>query len=74
MQYCIAGKHSREKTFSGSKIFTEKTFTDCSLVLLLKDAMLPDFAEKTFANNYKTLKFVEVFSLESFPLYSICTA
>ena len=50
----------------------EKTFVDCSLVLLPKDAMPPNFTEKTFANSYKILKFAEVFSLESFPLYGIC--
>ena len=32
-------------------------------------AMLPNFAEKTCANSYKTAKFTKVFSLESFPLY-----
>ena len=36
-----------------------------------KGAMPPNFVEKTFANNHKTVKFVKVFSLESFPLYSI---
>ena len=44
---------------------------DCSLVLLPKDAMPPNFAEKTFVNSYKTSKFVKVFSLESFPLYGL---
>ena len=32
-----------------------------------KDATLPNFVEKTFANSHKTAK---VFSLEIFPLYS----
>ena len=31
----------------------------------------PNLAEKTFANSHKTLKLVKVFSLKSFPLYSI---
>ena len=53
-----------------STIFTEKTFTDCSLVLP-KDAMPLNFTEKTFAISHKTSKFVKVFSLESFPLYGI---
>jgi len=56
----------------GNTIFVEKTFADCSLVLP-KDTMPPNFAEKTFANtpsSHKTLKFAKVFSLESFPLYS----
>ena len=36
-----------------------------------KDATPPNFAEKTFANRHKTTKFAKVFSLESFPLYSM---
>ena len=31
----------------------------------------PNFVEKTFMNNHKTVKFMKVFSLESFPLYGI---
>ena len=70
-------KLSREKTFTRfgrNKIFTEKTFvektfTDCSLVSLPKDAIPPNFAEKTFTNSCKTSKFAKVFSLGSFPLY-----
>ena len=50
----------------------EKTFVDCSLVLPPKDAMPPNFTVKTFANSCKILKFTEVFSLKSFPLYGIC--
>ena len=49
----------------------EKTFADCLLVLPPKDAMPPNFVEKTFANSYKTLKFSKALSLESFLLYSI---
>ena len=30
-----------------------------------------NFTEKTFANSHKTAKFAKVFSLKSFPLYSI---
>ena len=36
-----------------------------------KDATPPNFTEKTFANRHKTMKFTQVFSLESFPLYGI---
>ena len=36
-----------------------------------KGATTQNFAEKTFANSHKTKKFAKVFSLESFPLYSI---
>ena len=49
-------------------IFAEKTFADCSLLLRQK-ATLPNFAEKTFKNSHKTVKFMKVFSLERFPLY-----
>ena len=52
-----------------NKIFTEKTFTNCSLVPP-KDAMPPKFAEETCTNSHKTSKFEQVFFLESFPLYS----
>ena len=56
--------------FGRNKIFTEKTFVDCSLVSLPK--VPPNFAKKkTFANTYKTSKFAKVFSLESFPLYGL---
>ena len=55
-----------------STVFTEKTFTDCLLVPCPK---MPRsqiyFAEKTFANSHKTMKFAKVFSLESFLLYGI---
>ena len=34
-----------------------------------KDAMPPNFMEKTFANSHKTEKFAKVFFLESFPVY-----
>ena len=36
-----------------------------------KAAILPNFTQKIFANTHKTAKFTKVFSLESFPLYSI---
>ena len=36
-----------------------------------KDTTPPNFVEKTFTNSHKTAKFVKVFSLKSFPLYSM---
>ena len=54
--------------YSG-KLSWEKIFAECSLVPL-KDAMPPNFPEKTFANSHKTLKSMKVFSLESSQLYS----
>ena len=63
------GRNFRE--FVENKIVMEKTFVDCSLLSPPKDTTPPNFAEKTFANSYKTSKFAKVFSLESFPLYSV---
>ena len=57
--------------FGRNKIFTENIFADCTLVSLPKDALPPNFVEKTFTNSYKTSKFAKVFSFESFPLYGI---
>ena len=53
-------------------IFAEKTFADCSL-LQCQRTPHPNFAEKTFTFSHETAKFVNVFSLESFPLYGILT-
>ena len=69
---------SKWKTFEGENfhelvknmIFMEKTFCRLLAFAVPKEAMPPNFAEKTFANSHKTTKFTEVFSLESFPLYS----
>ena len=44
---------------------------DCSL-MPPKDATLPNFLEKIFVNSHKTTKFVKIFSLESFLLYTVC--
>ena len=50
------------------KVFTEQTFTDCSL-MPPKNATPPNFVKKTFMDTHKTTKFTKNFSLESFPLY-----
>ena len=63
--YCIA------ETFEGKKLsqIGEKyDFHGENFRGLLTFAMPPNFMKKTFAN-HKTMKFAEVFSLESFPLY-----
>ena len=44
---------------------------DCSLIPP-KDVTLPNFLEKNFVNSHKTAKFVKVFSLKSFLLYTVC--
>ena len=51
--------------------FTEKTFCGLLTCSVPNNSMPPDFVEKTLANSHKTTKFAKVFSLESFPLYSI---
>ena len=40
------------------------------LVFAVPNVTSPNFAKKNFANSHKTMKFVKVCSLESFPLYS----
>ena len=57
MMYHIVGN------FEGEKFRRFLTFA------APKNAMTPNFAEKTFKNSHKTVKFVKVFSLKSFPLY-----
>ena len=56
-----------------NKIFTEKNFVDCLLVLP-KDTMPSNFIEKIFTNSHKTSKFTKLFSFEGFPLYDIATS
>ena len=70
-KYCIAENFRGRKLlrFGGNKIFMEKGFADC-LVLLPKDAT-PPILWKTFANIYKTSKFMKGFSFESFLLYGM---
>ena len=65
-------KFSRGKTLQiGEKYdFRGENFRRLLVFSMPKDVMPQNFAEKTFANTHKTLKFVKVFSLENFPLYS----
>ena len=51
--------------------FREENFCRLLAFAVPKDAMPPNFGEKTFANSHKTVKFVEVFSFESFLPYGI---
>ena len=66
-----SGKLSRKKTFvNWWKIqFLRRKLSQILTRAAPKDATSPNFIEKTFANSHKTLKFAQVFSLESFPLY-----
>jgi len=57
--YRIAGN------FRGRKLSQIVTFA------VPKDTVPPNFVEKTVVNSHKTAKFAKVFSLKSFPLYSI---
>ena len=53
-------------------MFVKKTFADCSLVLCQRTPRLQILWRKlSQIYSHKTTKFVQVFSFESFPLYSI---
>ena len=69
----LTAKFSRSTVawnFHGRKLFTNWwILTEKTLLVPLKDAVPPNFLEKTFANNHKTLKSTKVFSLESSQLY-----
>ena len=67
-----SGKLLREKTFAN---WWKIWFSGRKLLLIAcfcraKGRHAPNFTEKTFMNSHKTAKFAQVFSLESFPLYS----
>ena len=56
--HCKAGNFEGKNfcNLMNNMIFVEKTFVDCSL-LQRQGATPPNFAEKIFANNHKTVKF-----------------
>ena len=60
-----------EKTFMNWwKIrFSRRKLSQIACFCSTKGATPPNFAEETFVNSHKTMKFVKVLSLESFPLY-----
>ena len=53
------------------RISRRKTFTDCLKLNISGCGMPQNFVEKTFVDGSQTSKFTKVFSLESFPPYSI---
>ena len=55
--------------------FRGKKLSWIACLCCAKEHHIPIFAEKTFANNHKAVKFANVFSLESFQLYGVlkCT-
>ena len=53
-------------------IFTEK-LSRIARLCHAKEYHAPKFRREDFTNSQKTVKFANVFSLESFPLYGICT-
>ena len=69
--YRIAGNfRGRKLSQIGEKYnFRGENFRGYLTFAAPKDATLPKFAEKTFANSHKNTQFVKLFSLESFPLY-----
>ena len=73
VSYRIAGNfRGRKLSRIGEKYdFRGENFRGLLACVALKDAAPPNFAEKTFANSHKTVKFAKVFFLESFPLYGI---
>ena len=73
--YRIAGNfRGRKLPQIGEKYdFCGENFRGLLACAALKDVTPPNFMEKTFANSHKTTKFMKVFSLESFPLYSTYT-
>ena len=52
--------------------FTQRNLSWIACFCCAKECHTPNFTEKIFTNSYKTVKFVKVFSLDSFPLYSTC--
>ena len=68
--YRIVGSfRGRKLSWIGEKYdFRRENFHGLLACATPKDAMPPNFAEKTFANSYKTVKFAKVFPLESFLL------
>ena len=72
--HILVSNHSCMANFSqiGEKYnFRIENFHGLLAFAMPKDTMTQNFAEKTFANSHKTMKFTKVFSLEIFPLYSI---
>ena len=71
-QYRIVGNYRGRKLSGISTIFTEKTFTDCSL-LLCQRMLRPQIVRRKLLHKYshKTARFAKVFFLKSFPLYGI---
>ena len=64
-------KLSREKTFVTIKKydFRRENFHGLLTFTMPIDFMFRNFAEKSFTNSHKSVKFAKVFSLECFPLY-----
>ena len=73
LNYLIPGNFWGKKlSWIGEKYdFRRENFWGLLTFTAPKDAMPPNFVEKTFANNHKTVIFMKVFSLKSFPLYGI---
>ena len=66
-----SGKLSRQKTFANWwKIQSlHRKLLRIARFCCAKGHYAPNFVEKTFTDSHKTVKFAEVFSLKSFPLY-----
>ena len=73
LTHCIAGNFQERKLLQiGEKDdFWGEKFHKLLACATQKDTTPPNFVEKTFTNSHKTAKFVKVFSLKSFPLYTV---
>ena len=72
--YRIVGNlRGRKKTFANWwKIwFMERKLSQVAWFCCAKECLAPNFAEKTFANSHKAMKFTKVFSFKGFPLYGM---
>ena len=69
----IAILYSRKLSRNGEKYNFRcgENFRGLLTFAMPKDATPQNFVEKTCVNSHKTTKFVKVFSLKSFPLYSM---
>ena len=65
-----------EETFEGENFhklvknkFSQRKLLRIAQFCCAKEHLVAKFCEKTFTNSHKTVKFMKVLSLESFPLY-----
>lgn len=74
-EYRIVGNFQQRKLsqISEKHDFHEENFCGLLAFVMPKDVTSQNFAKKTFVNSYKTMKFTNIFSLESFAFGSLVT-